>query len=65
MEDKGDYDVSKRMMDILFWDVIDPNEAVLEPNEVLLKRPAVEGKLHDPKIVGLSNDLKNQDQHAV
>jgi hypothetical protein len=43
VEDKGDYDVSKRMMDILFWDVIDPNEAVLEPNEVLLKRPAVEG----------------------
>ncbi|KAM0896991.1 hypothetical protein ACQ4PT_022849 [Festuca glaucescens] len=61
---KGDYDVSKRMMEILFWDVMDLNEVVLEPNEVLLKRPAVEGKLHDPKIVGLSNDLKNQYQQA-
>uniref|UniRef100_A0ACD5UYF0 Uncharacterized protein n=1 Tax=Avena sativa TaxID=4498 RepID=A0ACD5UYF0_AVESA len=93
---KGEYDVRKRMMEILFWDIMDPNEVVLEPDEALLKCPAVEEsgkrqpvdlkhhrkytrtnkastskelehecKLHDPKINGLSKDVKNQDQQAA
>ena len=43
MRAKGEYDVSRRWLEIISWDVMDFDKVVLEPNEVLLKPPEVEG----------------------